>query len=80
MSNALFSCVLFPVVCALTCYSQEEIAAAVGVTKETISAQIEVCQILEDFPNSDKLAALHQDADFTPPLYNVWTVTPYGCG
>jgi len=56
----------------LACHTQEEIAAAVDVTKETVSSKIELCQDLETFPKSDKLLATFQDADFSPPLYNVW--------
>ena len=47
----------------LACHTQQEIADAVGVTKETISQEVEESQILEALPKSDKLAALHEDAD-----------------
>ena len=57
----------------ITCATQEEIAEAVGVHKDTVSAEMEVCRNLETLPNSDKVTAMHQDADFAPPIYNVWT-------
>lgn len=56
----------------LACHTQQDIADAVGVTKETISQEVEESQILEALPKSDKLAALHEDADWTPPLYDIW--------
>lgn len=57
----------------MACYTQEEIAKAAGVTKETISEHLEVCQKMETFPKSDKLSANFQDEDFKPPLYNIWS-------
>jgi hypothetical protein len=35
-------------------------------------AILEECNILESFPNSYKVSAQFQDADFKPPFYNVW--------
>jgi DNA-binding CsgD family transcriptional regulator len=57
----------------MTCYSLDEIAEAVNITKETVSAQIKDRQILESFPKSDKLAAQYNDADWQPQLYDIWT-------
>ena len=57
----------------MACATQEEIAEAVGVEKMTISRYVEDCNNLEAFPNSYKVAVLYQDADFAPPIYNVWT-------
>jgi hypothetical protein len=57
----------------LACATQEEIAAAVGVDQKTASNQIALLGNLEDLPNLLKVTVLHQDADFAPPLYNVWT-------
>ena len=56
----------------LSCHTQQEIADAVGLTKETVSAHAETCQNLEAIPKSDKLAALFEDADWKPPLYDLW--------
>lgn len=57
----------------LACYTQEEIADAVGVARQTITDQVKVLPDLESFPNPAKLMARFEDADFTSPLYNVWT-------
>lgn len=38
----------------MACYTQNEIAEAVGVTKETVS---EICQKMAGFPKPDKAAA-----------------------
>lgn len=57
----------------MACATGDEIAAIVGVTKETVSAFAEESQKSENIPNSDKVAASFQDADFTPPIYNVWS-------
>lgn len=53
--------------------TQEEIAEAVGVSRDKVQSESEDLCDLEAFPNSTKVTALHQDADFTPPIYNVWT-------
>jgi len=34
---------------------------------------LKVCRNLEALPNSDKLTANFTDADWKPPLFNVWT-------
>jgi hypothetical protein len=52
----------------MACATQEEIAAATDVTKETVS---QICQNLADLPKSDKSAAEHA-VDFDPPIYNIW--------
>jgi transcriptional regulator with XRE-family HTH domain len=54
----------------MRCYSMEEIAAEMKVTKETISK--DVCQISEDVLKTDKVIAEYLDQDFIPPLYNIW--------
>lgn len=46
----------------LACYTQQEIADAVGVDKATASRELEDCCNLEALPKSNKLAALHEDA------------------
>lgn len=51
----------------MACYTQEEIAAAVDLSKEAISNKIELCQDLETFPKVDKLLATFQDEQFTMP-------------
>ena len=52
----------------MACWTQQEIAEATGVTKETVS---EVCQKSAKLPESDKAAAAHA-TDFQPPIYNTW--------
>ena len=52
----------------LACWTQDEIAAAVGVTKETVST---ICQKTAELPKSDKSSAEHA-TDFDVPIYNIW--------
>ncbi len=56
----------------LSCHTQEEIAAAVGITRDQVQKQSEELWNLENFPNSTKVNALFQNEGFSPPLYNVW--------
>lgn len=56
----------------MACYTQDEIAEAVGVAKATVNDKLAVCSDLEALPKSNKLLALHEDADFKPPLYDIW--------
>jgi len=56
------------------CRTLEEIGEAVGIHKDTVSEKTAVCRNLEAFPKSDKLSALYQDADWQPPLYDIWNV------
>lgn len=57
----------------LACCTMEYIAEEVGVTKETVSKEVEVLSDISQCENSDKLRANFQDEDFTPPIYNVWS-------
>ena len=60
----------------LACHTQQEIADAVGyASKSDISAELAECSKLEALPKSNKLAALHEDADWVPPLYDIWNVS-----
>lgn len=54
----------------MACATQEEIAESVGLPRQTIDGLLPK---MEELPNSAKVSALHQDAEFTPPLFNVWT-------
>lgn len=56
----------------LQCYTQEEIAEAVGLSIGTVNEEVAVCSDLEALPKVNKLAALHQDPDWQPPLYDIW--------
>ena len=47
----------------LACHTQQEIADAVGVTDQTIANEVETLN-LEALPKLEKLAALHEDADW----------------
>jgi hypothetical protein len=60
----------------LACATDEEIAEVIynnPKKAETIRVQTLEFQNLEELPNFGKVTVLHQDADFAPPLYNVWT-------
>lgn len=56
----------------LACATGDEIADAIGIDKATVSRFIEESCNLEELPKSNKVAADFADADFTPPIYNVW--------
>jgi DNA-binding CsgD family transcriptional regulator len=57
----------------MACYSQEEIAAEVGVTQKTIGNHIATFSnngTVSTFTKSRRFAV---DDSFAPPLYNIWT-------
>jgi len=56
----------------LACYTQQEIADEVGVSKMEISRTLELCNDLESFPKSYKPSALYQEPSWEPPLYDIW--------
>jgi len=47
----------------------------VGVTRDEVRGDMELMGNLEALPKSPKLAALHEDADWVPPLYDIWNVS-----
>lgn len=49
----------------------EDIASAVAISDESVRK--EVSQLSEALPNVGKLLSRFEDADFAPPLFNVWT-------
>jgi hypothetical protein len=55
----------------LACYTQQEIANAVGITKQAVE---QVCQETAGLPKLDKVdqSAAEHATDFTPPIYNIW--------
>lgn len=55
----------------MQCYTQEEIAEAVGLSQQAIADKVKVLPEMENFPNPVKLAATYQD-DFDPKLYDIW--------
>lgn len=57
----------------LACHTQEEIAEAVGLSQKAIDLETKELVVLETFPKLLITLAQHADADFTPPLYNIWT-------
>jgi DNA modification methylase len=55
----------------LACYTEEEIAEAVGLTKQAISSILEECQ-KNDTWQKFYILSRYQEPDWSPPLYNVW--------
>lgn len=57
----------------LSCYTQEEIGEAVGVSKMEVSREIEalLCNDMANLPKSYKVRADFAD-DFAVPLYDLW--------
>lgn len=55
----------------LACHTQQEIADAVGVDEKTIRNELEETGELEALPKVRKLSALHEDAEWAPPLYDI---------
>ncbi len=55
----------------LACYSQQEIADAENIAKQTVS---DICTDSADLQKADKSskAAAEHATDFTPPIYNIW--------
>ena len=57
----------------LACYTQEEIADALNIPRQTIGRKIESFAHFGQLSKMGKTLPFERDADFTPPLYNVWT-------
>ena len=57
----------------LQCWTQEQIAEAVGLEQQRVAEIAQEMPDLEALPNPAKLAAMYQDADWQPPLFDVWT-------
>lgn len=55
----------------LACHTQEEIAEALGCTRDEVRRQTDGFGDLGNLAESPKAAAIHA-TDFDPPLYNVW--------
>ena len=57
----------------MACYTQQEIADAMGIERSVITRKI------ESLVQNGKASEMHQtlpferDSDFTPPIYNIWT-------
>ena len=59
----------------LQCWTQEQIARAVGLEQPRVVEIVQEISDLEALPNPIKLAAMYQDADWQPPLFDVWTAS-----
>lgn len=57
----------------LSCHTQEEIAEAVKLSQVQIVEIIKELSVLETLPKAIKLQFSFQDAEFNPPLYNIWS-------
>src|SRR5690606_28209475 len=57
----------------LACYTLDEIGEEVNLDKANVSRKIKTCCETEKFPKRNKLKAIYEDADWNPPLYNIWT-------
>ena len=57
----------------LACCTQGEIAEAVGMDRVSVTEVLKELSDLDTCPNPTKLAARYQEADWSPPLYNVWS-------
>jgi transcriptional regulator with XRE-family HTH domain len=55
----------------MSCYTQEEIAEATGVSIQPVKDTLS--DFSEGVPKNLKVQSLFNDTDFTPPLYNIWT-------
>ena len=57
----------------MSCATQEEIGEAVGLSQPQVKALVEELSEMATLPNPIKVTATFAEADWTPPLYNVWT-------
>ena len=57
----------------LACYTQDEIAAAVDRSQQSITEEIATFTDFGSVSKTGKSRAFHSEPDFKPPLYNVWT-------
>jgi len=56
----------------LACWTQEEIAADVAVSRESVSDSFGKVGKVADLTKSDRVVAEHADEHFDPPIYNIW--------
>ena len=56
----------------LACYTQEEIGEAVGLFQQDVAKAVEA-QKMDSCPKSVKLLATYTDAEWKPPLYDIWS-------
>lgn len=55
----------------MRCYSQQEIADAEGLSRDSVTDIMGEFSDVKKLPKSDAAAADHA-TDFTPPIYNIW--------
>jgi len=55
----------------LQCYSQREIAEKLGITQPTVK------EVIDKVIENGNFAKSYQPSDFTPQLYDVWTLPKY---
>lgn len=64
----------------LACYPERDIAESVGLSEEAVRQQLAKSQELESFPKVGILAARYDDAGWSPPLYNIWSLAKLSNG
>ena len=57
----------------MLCHTHEEIAAAVGVEKRTVTDWIKSLGEISKIGKTAQIQAAHDEEDFQPPLYDVWS-------
>ena len=57
----------------LACYTQEEVAEAVGLSDEWVRQNVQESQLYDTWPKLGIFSA-YQDPGWVPPLYDVWKV------
>jgi hypothetical protein len=55
----------------LECYTQQEIAEAIGIPRKTVDDTFGESGEIAKLAKTDQSAAEHA-TDFTPPIYNIW--------
>lgn len=57
----------------MSCYSQEEIAATVELSRQAIDKEIKTYAISGSLSEGGESRDFSQDADYAPPHFNIWT-------
>lgn len=57
----------------MACYTEEEIAKVVGIERTSVTKEAETYVNFGSVSDFHKSRDFLQDADFEPPLYNIWT-------
>jgi len=56
----------------LACHTEQEIAEAVGAHQDTVNAKVRTFTEIGSLSKIRKTLAFFDDADFQPPIYNIW--------